>query len=244
MNYKLKTKFGLTLMEMTVVIVTIVLLVGLGLPAVRALLNSFESQSGGESIISAALASAHAIAAREQKYSGLRFQNSYHGNNKGSQYMVFIIQDPNLDDSLTISRPFKVAYGFRALKGLKPIKLPEMVGIMEFVRDITEIDNDDKVKDKTAFSVLFSPTGKLIIHDVQVLRKNPDDKIFNEINSDAMFTDDYYNGPAFHREPSKNSFVIYDKTQFDKLGPAERLNYLRGLKVVYINPYTGTIINQ
>ena len=51
---------GLTLPEMVVVIATIALLVGFGLPAIRSLLNSFESQSGAKTMISASLASARA----------------------------------------------------------------------------------------------------------------------------------------------------------------------------------------
>ncbi|MHC4169537.1 MAG: pilus assembly FimT family protein, partial [Planctomycetota bacterium] len=65
---------GLTLPEMTVVVTIIALLTAIGLPAVRALLNSYQNRSGAHSMISAALASARAIAAKEQHYAGIRFQ--------------------------------------------------------------------------------------------------------------------------------------------------------------------------
>ena len=66
----MKTRYkqsGRTLAEMAVVIAAIVLLGSFGLPAVRAFLDSFESGTGARPVISAALASARAIAAREQK---------------------------------------------------------------------------------------------------------------------------------------------------------------------------------
>jgi Tfp pilus assembly protein FimT len=53
---------GLTLIEMTLVIATIALLVGFGVPAVRVLIHSFQSESGTRSMIGAALSSARAMA--------------------------------------------------------------------------------------------------------------------------------------------------------------------------------------
>ena len=84
---------GLTLTEMVVVIAIIALLVGFGVPAGRTFINSFETESGTRSMISAALASARAVAAREQKYAGIRFQKAYDpaGLLKAPQYMIFIV---------------------------------------------------------------------------------------------------------------------------------------------------------
>ena len=65
---------GLTLMEQTVVVACIAALVVLGLPAVRTFVKSFESQGSTKAMISAALASARAVAAKEQHYAGIRFQ--------------------------------------------------------------------------------------------------------------------------------------------------------------------------
>jgi len=211
---------GLSLMEMAVIIATIALLVGLGLPAVRALIKSFETAGGARGVISAALSSARTIALKNQKYAGIRFQNRDQADGKGAQYMTFIIQDPNL-----YAGQYKAAYGFRAVQGIKPVKLPETVGVME------------AVEGKTTFSVIFSATGKLVIHDVQVLRQGLNDSVFNE--SGAMFTDDYYTG----REPSQNSFRIYDKNHFDGLDAAGKFDYLNSLEVIYINPYTGAMIS-
>ncbi len=117
---------GRTLTEMAVVIATIVLLGGFGLPAIRSFIDSFESGSGARPVISAALASARAIAAKEQRYAGIRFQKAYNRDAplvplKEDQYMVFIINDPNIG-----------AYFFRAVEGLEPMKLPDGLGVMDF----------------------------------------------------------------------------------------------------------------
>lgn len=233
-------------MEMTVVIATVALLVAFGLPAVRALLSSFESRAGTRAMISATLASARAIAARQQHYAGIRFQNRYQQDNKGCQYMIFIVHDFDKTG---------LANGFRAVEGIQPIKLPETVGVMEVVDENTDIDNDDKLRDKTAFSIIFSPSGKLVIHDVRV--RNRDGKTNNDSRDDTfntednvrdgigMFRQDDYPLLRLRQEPSRSRFVIYDKTQFDEVNENRRYSdYLKDLDVVRINPYTGRIIER
>ncbi len=210
-------------MEMVVIIATIALLVGLGVPAVRAFINSFETGSSTKSMISAALSTARAIAAKEQKYAGIRFQKAYQpeGPLEAPQYMIFIIQDPNV-----------MAYGFRAVEGLRPIKLPESVSVMDFTivsgrktttnpanpnneyrlndpllspNQDTYIDNDAELSDMTTFSIIFSPNGKLVIHGVRVRNRHgrtgdsSNDDIFNtafnvETSKIAMFYQDDYFG--------------------------------------------------
>lgn len=206
-------QFGLTLPEMAVVIAIIALLVGAGLPAVRMVQSSFESGSSTKSMISAALASARALAAKEQHYAGIRFQKRYQEDGEGPQYMIFIVHDSQIR-----------ANGFRAVEGTKPIKLPDSVGV--------------KSTDDTTFSIVFSPSGKLVIHKVRAMNKDgkmddsSEDDVFNTLtkithpgNPRGMFVQDP--GDML----SRNSFVLYDKIQTDKL------------ETVYINPYTGTIIS-
>jgi len=234
-------------MEMAVVIATIVLLVGIGVPAVRALFKSFETEAGAKGVINAALSTARTIALKNQKYAGIRFQKAYQSENplKAVHYLTFIIQDPNLDAE-SDGFEYKAAYGFRAVEGIAPIKLPGTVGVMEAVGVPKDIDEDpEEVLEKTTFSIVFSPTGKLVIHLVQVLRKNAIDRIFNEDAKNPMFIDDYYSSdPSFHRETSHNNFIIYDRIQFGKLSPAARFDYLQGMEHVYINAYIGTIISK
>ena len=80
---------------MIVVVGGISLLVFFAMPAVRMLSRSFESESGTRSMIQSALSSARAIAAKEQRYAGIRFQVRQDPNTpfEGRQYMIFIIHD-------------------------------------------------------------------------------------------------------------------------------------------------------
>jgi len=263
---------GITLTEMTVVIAVVALLGSLGLPAVRMLFNSFESQSGGRAVISAALATARAIAAKEQRYVGVRFQKGYDpdGPLKAPQYMIFIVHD--FDKTGLVN-------GFRAVEGLEPIKLPDSVGVMDLMVRIDrrptqsgaendadrriEVDDFDEpayIADTAGFSIVFSPSGKMVIHNVRVRNRDGDyrplnlndsmDDIFNSPENitnynTGMFIQDDYADLGFGEESSRNKFVIYDRNLFDKMNKVQRFDYLvDGLEAIYINPYTGTMIER
>ena len=277
MNYKPKTKAGFTLTEMVVVLATMSLLVAFGLPVMRMIRESFESKTGGKSMISAALSSARAIAAKEQHYAGIRFQRDSNGN----QYMIFIIHD----FEKTGLNP-----GFRAVQNLKPTKLPDSMGVMDLMVRINHGTNwtdaedpldeplnavylddtnpqnfgpDQKnryITDTSSFSIVFSPSGKLIMRDVRIRNRDgiyqPDnglankrtmDSVFNSpqniTNGVGKFVQDDYAELGLGAESSRNGFVIYDTIRFNKLNAIERFNYLSNLEPVYINPYTGTIIS-
>ena len=115
---------GLTLIEMTLVVATMALLAGFAVPAVRALLNSFQTQSGVKSMIEAALSSARAMAMSSQNYVGIRFQKLCTAQDPADplkdlfnapQYMIFIVHE----------EPKKIgglANGFRAIEGLEPVR--------------------------------------------------------------------------------------------------------------------------
>ena len=273
MNYELQTKHGLTLTEMTVVIVVVALLASFALPAARMLFNSFQSQSGTKAVISAALSSARAIAAKHQRYAGIRFQEDLQGH----QYMVFIIYDAELPHGVQGN------LGFRAVEGIEPIKLPDSVGAMDFVivtdRSLSDyneirldaqglpnpdnwIDQNVEFTDTTTFSLIFSQSGKLVIHDLWLLNRdgiknttagNSYDDIFNKDGpveaGDAMFyqDDSLSSGSSLGRELSRNSFIIYDRVEFDKVNVNRRWSdYLYKLvpEKIYINAYTGTMIKR
>ncbi len=259
-------QFGLTLTEMVVVVSIIAVFTVLGLPAIRAFVRSVESEGGARAMISGALSTARAIAAKEQHYAGVRFQNRYQQDGKGCQYMIFIVhEEPSKMGNLTI--------GFRAVEGIEPIKLPDSVGVMDLklgstdpeqiVNDNSGINEDWEVADTTTFSIIFSPSGKLVIHDVRVRNRDgrtettetatvSKDDIFNTLTKITHPTEPYgtflqddYSSDGFDEEPSRKSFIIYDKTIFEKLNPDSRYSdYLEDLEVVYINPYTGTMINK
>ena len=112
----------MTLTEMAVVIGIIAVMVGLTLPVANVLYNSFESTGGVKSMLNAALESAKSIAIKEQRYAGIRFQKRYDPANPDplneSQYIIFIIKkDGQQTNSLD--------YGFCAVDGIQPIKLPD-----------------------------------------------------------------------------------------------------------------------
>lgn len=241
MNAKCRQS-GVTLTEMTVVAAVIALLVTFGLPAIRTFHNSFESGASVRAMISAGLASARAVAAREQHYAGIRFQQDLDGH----QYMIFIVHDPTLIDAEAVASPFYnyQANGFRVVEGIKPVKLPEAVGVMEFVNDVGEIVEPNDIIETTTFSVVFSPTGRLVLRNVQVLRRNADDTVFNDPLAlvSPMFVDDYDNMFPYQREQSLNRFIVYDRNLFGRLDAAQRFAYLQGLEPININAYTGTII--
>ncbi|MHC4721620.1 MAG: prepilin-type N-terminal cleavage/methylation domain-containing protein, partial [Planctomycetota bacterium] len=188
-----KTKTGFTLVELLTVVAVILLLAVVGLPAAKKVLNSFESSLSVRHVISAALANARAIAARQQAYAGLRFQQDLDGN----QYMIFIVNDPDVGPG------FAGNLGCRAVTGYKPMKLPETVGVMDlkikqaydvpnprdFEEDIEVVGDDaasndninqpEELTDTTTFSILFSPAGKLVLPTLKVGRSSIGADIFN-----------------------------------------------------------------
>jgi prepilin-type N-terminal cleavage/methylation domain-containing protein len=273
---RLKSKedlqFGLTLIEMAVVIVVIALLVSLGLPAVRTFFDSFNSENSTRTMISAALASARAVAVKEHRYAGIRFQQEYNPESplKANQYMIFIIHNPEFAPYGTRF----LANGFTAKQGQKPLKLPDTLGVMDLTIDQNQIVDSDielantkEFTDTTSFSIIFSPSGKLVTHDVQIRNRdgiyqpnNDDpnttsaDDIFNSVYNisaphikKGMFVQDDYPDLGLVKEPSRNSFIIYQKDKFNQAYQKGQpwSDYLIRLvsKTLYVSPYTGTVIS-
>ena len=275
---KMRTKSkqsGLTLTEMTVVVASIVLLAAIALPAIRAFFNSFETESGAKTMISAALSSAHAIALKERRYAGIRFQKAYNPYNPdpltAPQYMIFIIYDPCIPPSVQGN------LGCRVVKGLKPIKLPDNIAVMDLLLGsngdaIVDTDaemNDPRrlgLVDATTFSILFSPSGKLVLHIHKAQQSGPDDDVFNtknyiesramQGNRAAIFIEDTEQGQPSDPflvciqpidESSRSNFIIYDARKFkqacDRNQPYSGYLYTLIPEAIYINPYTGTIIS-
>jgi len=250
---------GITLTEVTFVTAIAAMLMVLGLPAVRMFSDSLASVGDGRAMISAAMASARALAAREQKYVGIRFQTAYDADGplEASQYMIFIIHD---------YKQLGLVNGFRAVEGLEPIKLPDGIGVMDLhVRNDladekdsadsrialdTDIDDEHELRDTKTFSIIFSPAGKLVIHKVRVRNRdgintplaNSDalidskDDIFNskgnvENNVAGMFYQDDYANLGLGEEYSRRSFIIYDRRDFKQVDSSERYSqFLERLK--------------
>lgn len=271
MNDK-RSQCGVTLTEMVTVVAIVSLLVVLGLPAVRTLYHSFESVSGTRAMIGSALASARAIAAQQQRYAGIRFQKAYDGAdpNNAPQYIIFIVHDFEATG---------LAPGFRAVPGIKPIKLPDSVGVMDLmVRSnrtptdagaedpsdgpigLPDLANPVSLDDTSAFSIVFSPAGRLVLHEVRTRNRDGDfrpltladsaDDVFNSPenivnNTCGMFVQDDYAELGFGAQLSRTNFVIYDRELFDKINVVQRADYIVRLDLerIYINPYMGTMIS-
>jgi len=284
MQYRVIRRYltGLTLTELAVVIAVMALLAGIALPAARMVMASFESGDSAKSMISAALASARALAAAKDSYVGVRFQKAYNPDAPdplnpltAPQYMIFIEKDGDPEPNGT-----GLANGFRAIEGCKPIKLPDSIGVMDLTlvnRVFTppsaisftelpldtdvEIDTLEELRDTTTFSVIFSPTGKLLMHEVRIRNRNgrrdssptasPDDVFNSKAQVDAgvgMFYQDDYLPMGLGPEYSRNRFFIYDRAKFRAayqfVPPRAWSGYLGGLEAIYLNPYTGTIISK
>ncbi|MHC4123844.1 MAG: pilus assembly FimT family protein [Planctomycetota bacterium] len=267
-----RKKSGITLIETVTVVGIIALLAVFSMPAIRGLMDSQANQVATGALIGSALSSARAVAAKHQRYAGIRFQHEYDANapnGLGSQYMIFILnEEPRKMGNLTI--------GYKAVGGIEPIKLPDNFGVMDLIirTDLVDASNTDyisiapadmsnsvSITDTTTFSIVFSPSGKLLRHAVRTRNRDgkkestetqyiSSDDIFNtytkmtrEEDPVGMFFQDDYAGLGLGAEQSRNWFVIYDKSLFNSIQDNDkRYDYLYSLEPVYINPYTGTII--
>ncbi len=243
---------GVTLIEMIVVVAIVAMLAVFVTPAIRTFLGSMATQGSTRAMIGAALSSARAIAIKEHRYAGIRFQKIYDPNNivKSSQYMILIIHDT----SIPPSKPGNLAC--RAVKKVQPIMLPANIGVMDLIlgslkQKVTlddDIDENDELIDVTTFSVLFSPSGKLVIHTHKVEKVSDTDDIFNSAsnieNGMGMFLQDKESSIQPINEISRRGFYLYDREEFKKVSDDERWSkYLRKLDLVNINTYTGRIIS-
>ena len=229
---------GITLTEVTIVVASMAILMGIALPATKMFFRSFESQSGAMTLISGALSAARAMAIKHQRYAGVRFQCEYdpRGPLYARQYMIHIVHDRDGTD---------LASGFRAIEGLKPMPLPEPVGVTDLiVRRNTSISSDAltaaDVNDMMAFSIVFSPSGRVVVHDVRMVYGTGELFISDEPTTAT-------NG--YLQEPSRTGFLIFDRKEFNQAYErgAAWTQYLSRLKLapgmVYVSPYTGRIIS-
>ena len=258
-------KRGYTLVEMLVVVGILVVLFGLGVPAARRLVRSFDSGMNVKSVISTALGTAQAIAASEDTYAGVRFQR----DRLGRQYMVLIKYDYDATG---------LANGFVAVANRKPTKLPDTLGVVDAARldltlpytaqkDTTNdalLDTPEDMADATTFSIVFSKEGRLVTHDVQVMVRDvryvpppatvnyeaSADDVFNTVNNVTVrgvgqFVQDGYPTMGWGREESRNTFILFDRKGLEAVGAARRWSgFLKGQEVVYVSPYSGEIVNR
>jgi hypothetical protein len=170
-------------------------MVGIAVPAVRVLIRSFQTEGGVISMVNAALNSARTMAVSRQRYVGIRFQkvctspdptNPLKGLMDAPQYMIFIVHEETRNNG-------GIGDGFRAMEGMEPIKLPGAMGVMElnWIRSNDDIDELPELSEATTFSIVFSPAGRLIVHNVRVRNQDgvyrPDNAAGVKISRDDVF---------------------------------------------------------
>jgi prepilin-type N-terminal cleavage/methylation domain-containing protein len=210
---------GFTLTEMLVSMAIMTILMAVAIPAAKKLSESMEQSAGVKNVIEAALANARAVAVREQKYAGIRFQQY-----NGRQYLMFIINDPAVTG---------LANGFRIVDGRKPVALSENTAIIsEKYTNDTDLQDAAKLTEATSASILFTPAGKLTTHPVRF-------KGQMQFGKASFMWDD---GGDY---PSVISFLIYDLKVFENVSGTNRWSkYLSGVNSEHISPYTGELIKK
>ncbi len=270
-------------MELLVVMGIIAILVGLSMPALNALQKSYDS-TGSESMIESALSTARTLAISNKTYAGVRFQKAYNKNGSqidADQYMIFIVYGGH--DITTLDCGFYAAVGYKPIKLPSKVSVMDKIvrkytpGSTPKKCDFTlvegdlianELDDSDSanqdpegnnmnITDTSAFSIVFSPAGKLVIYKLRCRNKDgasrninsSDDDVFNtkyNVSKDpptGRFVQDDFDDFGIGVENSRKSFVIYDRDKFKTMTDSlQRKKYLDSLKIIYINPYTGEII--
>jgi prepilin-type N-terminal cleavage/methylation domain-containing protein len=215
---------GFSLAEVLTTVVIVVVLTLVSLPAINGFMDSMSSSGSVEVMINAALSNARAMAISKQRYVGVRFQkecvitssiptpdltdpSSYELS--ANQYMIFIMsEEPKKMGNLTKG-------GYRAMDGMKPIKLPDNIGVMDFFVRINIANNASAagdtasqpisagdlgdtlhLMDVTSFSIIFSPSGQLVVKEIRTrnrdgyYRPSPLDPVKNTL-------DDIFNSPEY-----------------------------------------------
>ncbi len=276
---------GLTLVEMTVVVGAVALLAVLGLPAIKKLMHSMEASVGARTLINSALANAKATAVKERKCTGVRFQQDINGD----QYLTLIIHD---QAATGLAPGFRAVKGFEPIKLPRNVRVADLhirtnhssasvedsekIDSGHLVDDYVDINGNTvdpqtydepyfhvAINDITCFSIVFSPSGKLVIRNVRVRntdgQPDPDtqndsaDQVFNGYdnimdNNIGLLLQDDYAEVGLGEEKSRNSFIIYDKKFLEGLvDETVKYNYLDTLQEdekKFVNPYTGRIIGN
>lgn len=214
---------GFTLFELVVAVSIIACLVAVAIPAFSSLRASYESSCTLPTLESA-LNSARAIAIKEQKVAGIRFQQ--YG---GKQYLYYIIRSQ--DDANSINDP---AIPFCLVNGIKPICLGSQIGIA--VPEVTKGNLIDE--NTTKCTVLFSPSGRLVIKNIFIRSRTSEDTVFGK---NGIFPEEK-TGAA-----SCMALAIYDQKKWKECvstsGMQDDTDYVKSLKQHFINTYSGELLN-
>ena len=252
-----QTETAFTLIELLVVVAIVGMLAALTAPMAADMVQSYR-RAAITNTIRAALRAGKARAATTQKYAGIRFQQSP----DGTQYAV-IIDKANYDTNT-----------YYAAENIKPVALPAGLGVIS--GELGTINNDPdrnayldssrdvwSLDDATTFSIIFSPTGQLVVKNVRVQPRPSGDTTFgNDTATFAnpplallSFDDGHYDFDQEQwfddssvwclSESSTTSLYIYDQGEMDQVDPGLRYtDYASSLEPILINMYTGQIIED
>ena len=228
-------KKGFSIIELLVVMGIIAALVALAIPAISAMQKSYDSTGAESMISTAlATARTLAISHKPSAtYAGVRFQKMYNKKDpqiNAAQYMIIVINDEpknmgNLDEG------FRAIEGYKPIKLPENIGVIDMMRRTSNTptktapdtgnaneRKLTGSDLDDSIPanldpngnnmnitDTSAFSIVFSPSGKLVIHDIRV--RNKDGEFWpSDITGAGSSDDQVFNSPE--------NIIIYNTGQF------------------------------
>lgn len=261
---------GFTLVELLVVMAIIAVMAMLVLPGFTRMISS-NKEGAALNLIRAALVEAQVHAAQTQKYAGIRFQFDKNGWADGRQYLVLI-------ENITGDE-------YRAAPNAKPTALPEGIGVIDYSMLVqypvnqSQIDNNNyNLSDNdtnqygllgsTTFSILFSPTGQLVVKNLHIYRWDEYDQVFNnqalveaipikgQLPPPLLYYDNN-NPPSWGTkitnsalwcwyEPSAKGFYFFEVNKMlQDVNPGTRWSdYIGTVEVepVLINMYTGTIL--
>lgn len=218
MNRRKLTTRAFTMVELLVVIAIIGLLAAIATPAYNSMVKSTRISSA-KNIVRSSLQMAQAHAAKTGKPAGLRFQFDRNGPFAGRQYVVLIERDTS--SILTNSNYFS------AVANVKPAVLPKGVGLISgevsgftpagadnYLDEISSttgpfpIANDNYrscLSGATTFSIIFSPTGQMIMQKVDLGPRNYTDTVVNHQQRVELEK----NTPQYNSNACKSIALLY-----------------------------------
>jgi len=286
MRHKRKAD-AFTLVELLVVVTIIGIMLGLTMPSFNTMMKSQQAASA-KTLIRTALAQAQIYASSNQKYAGLRFQPDADGRPN----IILIEHAPRclVTDLSGVITEDNVAERFTAIPNAKPVALPEGIGVIslevltppivgnpgfqensnQYLDNFT--DNRSCLLGASTFTIIFSPTGQLIIKSVVVRERQLTDTFGNLVDltfgsyarfhtplaiPKPRFYQDNYKfkfgtniWPWFNdsikwcdREDSTYGMYIYEEEPMLAANKDLRYTeYISLLKPILINTYTGKLI--
>jgi len=178
----MKRRHGLTLPELLVTLAIAVIVGSIALPLVLSLNDALKGSANAQTIVSTAVQNARALAMKEGRYAGVRFQQDKDGN----QYAIYIVYGEAGSDPAN-----GLQYMYKVVEGRTPVQLPEGIAVTDMVvrtihndtdtastyrdgwfvnlqeshlRDAGNLDIEGKninLTDTTSFSIVFDAKGQL-----------------------------------------------------------------------------------